>query len=153
MKKFIKATVLSSVLLSFVSAAPVAMAAAKPLTGVRCDGGFFVKTPDKNIHWISEDLNERVNVFSKKHALYAVAECDTGVVSVFQKTVAGKDHYEAFYSPDCKSIGSEEGQTRKIYSGTARINKITPLEKGVEIRLEGDKYLSGESCATLSMQE
>ena len=142
------ATVFLGIFLACLGVAPAAQAGAKPLR-VICQGGFFVKSPDKSIHWINADLSKKVEVYSQRNRLYALAQCDSGVISVFQKSVAGQDRYEAFYSPNCLNIGSENGKTQKVYTGNLRINKITPLNPGVEIRLEGNQYLRGRSCAAV----
>ena len=35
------------------------LGAAKPITGVSCQEGFYILTPDKHIHWIRDQQKEQ----------------------------------------------------------------------------------------------
>ncbi|MBU2978485.1 hypothetical protein [Alteromonas sp. C1M14] len=124
--------------------------AAKPVTGVSCQGGFFIRTPDKHIHWINDEKDERVQVYEDKDEIYAMAECGTGVITVFEKSAEDKQEYAAYYSPNCQHIGSEEGETQNLYKGELKINRIKPDEEGVEIRFVNNQTLRGASCSALN---
>ncbi|GAC07813.1 MAG: hypothetical protein CL578_01910 [Alteromonadaceae bacterium] len=126
------------------------LAAAKPITGVSCNGGFFVRTPDKHIHWIDEETEEHVQVYDKSDDIYAMAQCGTGVVTVFEKQINGEQEYNAIYSPNCMNIGSENGLSSHIYQGKDKINKIAANDGKLEIRFVNNTYLRGESCASVS---
>lgn len=123
-----------------------AIAAAKPITGVSCNGGFFVRTPDKHIHWINEETEDHVEVYDQSDDIYAMAQCGTGVVTVFEKIIDGNQQYNAIYSPNCMDIGSKEGLSSQIYQGNEKINRIDAKNGKLEIRFVNKTYLRGESC-------
>ncbi len=125
--------------------------AAKPVIGVVCKGGFFVASPDRNIFWIDGDRKGKTSVYTNKKRLWAMAECGSGVVSVFRSdSQQTKTEYEAFYSPDCMNIGAEKGATKRLYQGTEPVIRITPVEKGVELRLANKKIIKNQSCSANS---
>jgi hypothetical protein len=137
--------VMSQALLGLATST-VASAAAKPITGVTCNNGFFVRTPDKSIHWIDEKTEEHVRVYDKSDDIYAMAQCGTGVITVFEKKVNGEQEYNAIYSPNCMDIGSEKGLSSQIYKGKEKINRIDSKDGKLEIRFVNKTYLRGESC-------
>ncbi|MBU2877627.1 hypothetical protein [Aliiglaciecola lipolytica] len=150
MKKVsINLIVISQMLLGLAVSTTVS-AAAKPITGVSCNGGFFVRTPDKHIHWIDEETEEHVQVYDKSDDIYAMAQCGTGVVTVFEKQIDGEQQYNATYSPNCMNIGSEKGLSSHIYEGKEKINKIDAKDGKLEIRFVNNTYLRGETCASVS---
>ncbi|MEG3766760.1 hypothetical protein [Alteromonas sp. 14N.309.X.WAT.G.H12] len=141
---------LPAIILALVSTS--SWGAAKPITGVSCQGGFFIRTPDKHIHWINDEKGEPVRVYEDKDEIYAMAECGTGVITVFEKKAQDKHEYAAYYSPNCQHIGSEEGETLNLYKGEVKINRIRPSADGVEIRLVNNQILRGASCSALHQQ-
>ena len=145
---YVKMSVCAGVLVTLFCSP--AFGAAKPMTGVSCQGGFFVRTPDKHIHWIHDEIAEPVQVYSQNDDIYAMAECGTGVVTVFENKQTDKPVYAAFYSPNCRDIGREQGQTRNIYQGDVKINRIRPSSEGLEIRLVNNQLLRGESCSAIT---
>ncbi len=140
--------VLSQILLGFTTSTTV-FAAAKPISGVNCNGGFFVRTPDKHIHWIDEKTEEHVEVYDESDDIYAMAQCGTGVITVFEKQLNGEQEYNAIYSPNCMNIGSEAGLSTQIYQGNEKINRIDSNNGKLEIRFVNNTYLRGESCASV----
>lgn len=141
-----------AVLVAIVATAPIfskeVQAAAKPILGVSCKGGFFVKSPDRNIFWITES-KQRKTVYTQKRELWGMAECGPGVITVFRtdkQTDTDRD-YEAFYSPNCLDIGEEQGETTRLYAGKAKVIKITPVKNAVEIKLANKKVIKSSSCS------
>ena len=124
--------------------------AAKPVIGVVCKGGFFVTSPDRNIFWIDGERTGKTSVYTSKKRLWAMAECGSGVISVFRSASPEKSEYEAFFSPDCMNIGDEVGATKRLYQGALPITKITPGEKGVELRLSNKEVIKTKSCSAMS---
>ena len=101
------------------------LGAAKPITGVSCQEGFYILTPDKHIHWIRDQQKERTLVYSEGDDIsYAMAECGTGVITVFENKQLQTPHYSAYYSPNCRNIGVEVGETKSIYQGEVKNNRI-----------------------------
>jgi hypothetical protein len=141
--------VVSQLCLGFVTST-TATAAAKPISGVSCNGGFFVRTPDKHIHWINEETEDHIEVYDQNDSIYAMAECGSGVATVFEKLIDGQQEYKAIYSPNCMNIGSEKGLSSKIYQGKEKINKIDSKNGKLELRFVNNTYLRGESCASVS---
>ena len=137
-------------MLGLTVAAPTVYAAAKPLAGLSCQDGFFVRTPDSHIHWIQRDKNRKTEVYSQSHPVFAMAECGSGVISVFNTGHSGRDYFEAYYSANCLNIGSVTDKTELIYKGTSAITRIMEKESGVEIRLSDNIYLSANSCEALA---
>jgi hypothetical protein len=121
----------------------------KPIAGVNCNGGFFVKSPDRHIHWIDQAAKTRTEVYSQKDEIYAMAQCGAGVISVFKSIQSGEETHSAYYSPNCMNIGSEAGDSVKIYRGKAKINRIDNSDGKLELRLVGNTYLRGDSCASV----
>jgi hypothetical protein len=150
MNKISIGLIVCSQLLVGLSHSSVALAAAKPISGVSCNGGFFVRTPDKHIHWIDEETDKHVQVYDETDDIYAMAQCGSGVVTVFEKQLDNEQQYSAVYSPNCMNIGSDEGLSSQIYQGTEKINKISAVGNKLEMRLVNNTYLRGDSCASVS---
>ncbi|MEZ7276946.1 hypothetical protein [Pseudoalteromonas sp. 68 DY56-GL68] len=129
-----------------------ALSAAKPITGVSCQEGFYILTPDKHIHWIRDQQKERTLVYSEGDDIYAMAECGTGVITVFENKQLQTPHYSAYYSPNCRNIGAEVGETKSIYQGEVKINHIQATPKSLKIRLANNALFSSNSCTDLAMQ-
>ena len=135
--------------LGLLSLSPYTFGAAKPIAGIACGGGFYVRTPDKHIHWILRNEDKKTEVYDQSYPLYAMAECDGGVLSVFNTGGIGKNYFKAYFSPDCLNIGNDNGSTRLIYSGPQAVVKIANEEDGVKIKLSDDTYLQSQSCEAL----
>ena len=124
--------------------------AAKPVIGVVCKGGFFVASPDRNIFWIDGERKGKIPVYTNKKLLWAMAECGSGVISVFRSSSSRNAEYEAFFSPDCMNIGDETKGTKRLYKGTLPVTKITPGANGVELRLSNKEIVKAKSCSAMS---
>lgn len=148
----VKITLGLSMLVASLFSVESALAAAKPITGVNCNGGFFVRTPDKHIHWIDEGTKKHTEVYSQKDNIYAMAQCGAGVITVFQRLEAGEESFSAYYSPNCKNIGSEVGKSVSIYQGKEKINRIESLDGELSIRLGNNTYLKGKTCASVTKE-
>ncbi|MDO6486600.1 hypothetical protein Q4503_02740 [Colwellia sp. 6_MG-2023] len=146
MKKIGMSLIVVSQLCLGLVTSTTAIAAAKPISGVSCNDGFFVRTPDKHIHWINEETEDHVEVYDQSDDIYAMAQCGTGVVTVFEKIIDGNQQYNAIYSPNCMDIGSEKGLSSQIYQGKEKINRIDSKDGKLEIRFVNKTYLRGESC-------
>ena len=86
-------------------AVPGPALANKPLVGVACGGGFYVRAPTKKIYWIHGDPLEKTVVHDGPAKLAALAECGAGTVAVFQDR-DNPAHSRIFYSEDCLNIGA-----------------------------------------------
>lgn len=123
------------------------MAAAKPIAGVSCRGSFFVKTPDNQIHWVNPKTNSPMSVYARQDRVWAMAQCGTGVVSIFKSMVGEPDQFEAFYSPDCMDIGVQNEKTKRLYSGRLAVLKIQPNSSGVELKLSDASVVKSDACS------
>ncbi|WP_067861952.1 hypothetical protein [Neptuniibacter marinus] len=150
MKKISISLIVVSQILLGLSIASTALAAAKPIAGVTCNNGFFVRTPDKHIHWIDEATQKHVEVYDQTDDIYAMVQCGTGVITVFAKEVNDAQQYSAIYSPNCMNIGSVTGQSSLIYQGKEPINKIDTTDGKLAIRFVNNTYLRGKNCASVS---
>lgn len=115
--------------LALLAAAPVH--ANKPLIGVACGGGFYVRAPTQKIYWIHGDPLEKTIVHNGADKLMALAECGTGAVAVFQ----GADQTRVFYSSDCLSIGAEGSNTQLIHQANDPVTALTVDEGRLVITL------------------
>jgi len=147
-RSFLSLMVMVGVLMLTGAGSPVF--AAKPVIGVVCKGGFFVTSPDRNIFWIDGERKGKTSVYTNKKLLWAMAECGTGVISVFRSSSARNAEYEAFYSPDCMNIGDEIEGTKRLYKGAVPVTKITPGANGVELRLSNKEIIKTKSCSAMS---
>ncbi|MGF1527038.1 MAG: hypothetical protein ACFCBW_09630 [Candidatus Competibacterales bacterium] len=130
-----------------VAIAPaLANAAGKPITGVGCQGGFFVKNPKNQIFWIGAERNYKTSVYQSGHPVMAMAECGDGVVTIFNTSQGEALQYSAYFSADCRNLGQATGNTTLLYSGPLPVVRISPQESGVELKLADDTLLHSESC-------
>lgn len=106
-------------LLALVGATPAQ--ANKPLIGVACEGGFYVRAPTQKIYWIHGDPLEKTVVYDGADKLMALAECGKGTVAVFQST----DQSQVYFSSNCLNIGAEGGNTQLVHSSA---EPVTALE-------------------------
>lgn len=130
----------------FVLAYPMgAPQAAKPITGVSCGGGFFVKLRNNTVLWIHGE-DQRKTVYSGGSPVFAMAECSDGVLTVFNGGGDGDPRYDVYYSADCLSIGTAGDNTTRIHSGRLPITRIVPDRSGVSLRLSDDSVVRSASC-------
>lgn len=136
--RFSKAAVLL-----FLFASSFAHSAAKPITGVSCGGGFYIRTPDGHLHWVRPGADNRVQeVYSGEGSLHAMTECGAGVVSVFE--IRGV--YTAYYSPNCLSIGAAGGHTEKVYEGKQAITAFARNGRALITTVSGGVRWRSENC-------
>jgi hypothetical protein len=96
----------------------------KPLVGVACGGGFFVRAPTQKIYWIHGDPLEKTVVHDGADKLMALAECGNGTVAVFQDA-ADASHSRTFFSSDCRNIGQATGNTRLVHDAIEPVASLT----------------------------
>ncbi len=139
---FLSASMSANLLMS-----SVAHSAAKPITGVSCGGGFYIRTRDGHLHWVRPGAEHEVQeVYSGEGSLHAMTECGTGVVSVFED----RGVYTAYYSSNCLSVGIVSGDTEKVYEGRQAITAfardgnalITTVSSGARWRSESCLYVA-----------
>ncbi|MFV0476317.1 MAG: hypothetical protein ACK5ME_00595 [Parahaliea sp.] len=127
---------------------PILMAAAKPLAGVSCENGFYIKTPDDQIFWIDPATDKTVNVYDGHYKISAVTECGTGVISVFRLTENGGER--AYYSPDCMNVGSQSGETTMVYEGKLLLSSFRKSAEGLVISFSDGSQWSSKTCTHLA---
>ena len=88
-------------------------------------------------------------MYDESDDIYAMAQCGTGVITVFEKQLNGEQEYNAIYSPNCMNIGNEAGLSTQIYQGNEKINRIDSNNSKLEIRFVNNTYLRGDSCASV----
>lgn len=92
----------------------------KPLIGVACGEGFYVRAPTQKIYWIHGDPAGKTLVHDGEGKLAALAECGSGVVAVFQNATQS----QVFSSSDCLNIGAARGNTRMIFETSEPITAL-----------------------------
>ena len=118
--------------------------AAKPITGVSCGGGFFVKLRNNSVFWIHGE--ERTSVYTQGSPIFAMAECGDGVLTVFNSSTDEDQRYDVYHSPDCLSIGAVGESTTKIHSGRLPVTRIVSDQTGVSLWLSDDSVVRSNSC-------
>lgn len=96
----------------------------KPLVGVACGGGFFVRAPTQKIYWIHGDPLEKTVVHEGADKLVALAECGSGVVAVFQDATDASQS-RTFFSSDCRNIGHAAEKTRLVHETAEPVTGLT----------------------------
>lgn len=96
----------------------------KPLVGVACGGGFFVRAPTQKIYWIHGDPLEKTVVHDGADKLVALAECGSGAVAVFQDATDAS-HSRTFFSSDCRNIGQAAESTRLVHDAAELVTSLT----------------------------
>jgi hypothetical protein len=138
--------------LAAILACPATLAyGATGIPGVRCAGGFFAKLPGTRISWVNTDENRMVEVYSGAHPIVGLVECGSGVISVFEAGGAngGGEHYQVYYSPDCRSIGNAEGQSVLVHEGANRIVRMERQGDGVVTTFADDSQWHSADCKAL----
>ncbi|WGF88074.1 hypothetical protein [Marinivivus vitaminiproducens] len=128
-----------------VVTAPVPAKANKPLIGVSCGGGFYVRAPTKKVYWVHGEPPVRTEAFDGSDALVALAQCDKGVVSVIgdaEKT----GHSKVFYSPDCLDIGAAANGTDLIYDGSEAVRGLDIGKDGLTISFVSGRTQTAAIC-------
>ena len=137
---------LAAIALSIVAYPTGSLNAAKPITGVSCGGGFFVKLRNNDIFWIHRERRQKTSVHTNGSAIFAMAECGDGVLTVFSGGADGDRRYEAYHSSDCLSIGTVGENTVVIHSGRLPITRIVPDRSGVSLWLADNSVVRSNSC-------
>lgn len=124
--------------------------ARKPITGVSCEGGFFVRMGDGRVFWIHGEPERKELVYSGSSKLVAMAMCDAGVLTVFEndKTPAVN---QAFYSPDCRNIGDGEGQSVPVAARAAPIKRIAHTVDDVTLHFGDGALVTNDICTRRTM--
>ena len=104
-------------------AQPAPALANKPLVGVSCRSGFFVRAPTKKIYWIHGDPLERSVAYEGGGRLAALAECGPGVVAVFDEG-EGSKRSRVYYSSDCLNLGAEAGRTAQVLAADDVVKSV-----------------------------
>ena len=126
-------------------AVPGPALANKPLVGVACGGGFYVRAPTKKIYWIHGDPLEKTVVHDGPAKLAALAECGPGTVAVFQDR-DDPTHSRIFYSEDCLNIGAASGHTRLVDEATEPVTTLSVKDGRLIIGLASGTTLPGVQC-------
>lgn len=142
--------VLLSVSAMLALSVPGPVDARQPITGVSCQGGFFVWMRDGRVFWIHGEPERKELVYSGASQLVAMAMCDTGVLSVFEN----KDEpsmNSVFYSPDCRNIGEEAGNSIPVASRAAPIKRIAHTPDAVTLHFGTGEPVSNDICTRKTM--
>ena len=125
----------------------VAHSAAKPITGVSCGGGFYIRTRDGHLHWVRPGAEREVQeVYSGGRSLHAMTECGTGVVSVFED----RGVYTAYYSSNCLNVGTASGDTEKVYEGKQAITAFAQDGSALITTVSSGARWRSESCLRIA---
>ncbi len=130
----------SATALALLVAAPVH--ANKPLIGVACGEGFYVRAPTQKIFWIHGDPLEKTVVHDGADKLMALAECGTGTVAVFQGTEGAR----VFHSSDCLNIGAANGNTQLIHQSDEPVTGLSVDEGRLSITLASGSVHDAAIC-------
>lgn len=117
---------------------------ARAVRGVACNDGFFVNAPDKRIFWIDDARKRKIEVHDGRDQLVVIAECGSGVVSVFNGTDGAT---RAFYSPDCHNLSKAEGESELVYEGEKPVTGLTVDESGLTLTLKSGATATSAACA------
>lgn len=126
-------------------AATVGAADARAIRGVSCGGGFFVNAPDKRIFWVGDTQGRKTEVHDGSEHLVAMAECGTGVLSIFKDAQQG-DTIHALYSADCTNLGRAEGATVEVFKGPGQISGLTIDAQGLRMALAEGRTVESAVC-------
>lgn len=103
----------------------------KPLIGVACGDGFYVRAPTQKIYWIHGDPLEKTVTYDGPDKLIALAECGTGTVAVFQHLNGAR----VFHSGNCLNIGAETGDTALVLDTPDTVTALNVDDGRLSIRL------------------
>ncbi|WP_119167695.1 hypothetical protein [Algihabitans albus] len=121
--------------------------AATPITGVSCGGGFFVKIRSHEVFWIQTEEEKRTSVYNGGSPIFAMAQCGTGVLTVFGTGDQETRNYDIYHSPDCRKIGEAGGNTTLVHSSPLQVTRITPEESGVSLRFSDGSVVRSDICS------
>ncbi len=124
---------------------------ATAIPGVSCGGGFFAMLPGTRVAWIKREENLMLEVYTGKDKIIGMVECGTGVTAIFRDQQDDPSPaYSAYFSPDCRSIGTDEGQSKRIYHGKEKIVAIERENEGIVSAFDdGTRWRSAECRAPL----
>lgn len=128
--------------LALMMIAPAPVHANKPLIGVACGGGFYVRAPTQKIYWIHGDPLEKTVAYDGADKLMALAECGTGTVAV----LGSADQSQVFFSGDCLNLGAASGQTRLIHQASEPVTGLTVDEGRLTITLASGSVHDAAIC-------
>ena len=139
--------VLASIFLLVVASPGTALQAATPITGVTCDGGFFVKLRSNEVFWIQYEDEKRTSVYRGGLPMFAMAQCGKGVLTVFDASGGAAPQYDIYHSSDCQNIGAIGGNTALVHSGSLPVTRIAPGESGVSLRFSDGSIIESDICS------
>lgn len=122
-----------TVILLAAAAAPLGATVAVAELSADCGGGTIAPSSTDpgsgRVIWTKSDNSQEV-VYSGGDGLIAIAQCGTGVVSIFQNTY--NSNKAAYYSPNCRNIGGT-GSTERVWQGSFFVQKLlsNPAGDGV----------------------
>lgn len=125
------------------------VAEARAIRGVDCNGGFFVNAPDKRIFWVEDTQSRKSEVHDGTDSLVVLAECGSGVVSVF-KDSQNPDLVKAFYSKDCNNISKAIGATQQIAEHKGDLVGLNVTSGEVTFSFKSGEKISSSACGTPS---
>lgn len=119
--------------------------ARKPITGVSCQGGFYVWMRDGRVFWIHGEPERKELVYSGGSKLVAMAMCDAGVLSVFEDNDTTSTN-RAIYSPNCLDIGAPQGQSVLVGTHAAPIRRIAHTPDAVTLHFADGELVTDTIC-------
>jgi|GEM_PF-2858547 hypothetical protein len=125
-------------------------AARQPISGVSCEGGFFVRMGDGRVFWIHGEPERKELVYSGTSKLIAMAMCDAGVLTVFEDEDTSAMN-RAFYSPNCRNIGDGEGQSVAVAARPTQIRRIAHTDDGVTLHFANGEKVENDICTRRTM--
>lgn len=125
-------------------AAPPAVQAARPIIGITCGGGFFVRHR-QDVYWVNEADKTRTEVHDGTGDLLAMAECGSGVVSVLSGATEA-DPLRVLYSPDCQNLSQTNGATTQLYSADGGLKAFAVTDAGIAVTLSSGQQFTSQIC-------
>lgn len=124
--------------------APPAVHAARPIIGISCGGGFFVRHR-QDVYWVNEADKTRTQVHDGTGDLLAMAECGSGVVSVMSGATEA-DPLRVLFSPDCQNLSQPKGATTQLYSADGGLKAFAVSDAGIAVTLSSGQKFTSQIC-------
>ena len=145
--RFFAALVAAAICLLVIFQPNKTLRAATPITGVTCGGGFFVKIRSNEVFWIDVENEKRTSVYRGGLPMFAMAQCGTGVLTVFDAGGTDAPKYDIYHSPDCRNIGDVGGNSALVHTGSLSVTRIAPDESGVSLRFSDGSVVRSDICS------